>query len=148
MAWWRRATPIFLFASSSPLLPLLTQHPSAILVPLQAVTPHLRHLDPGGGRALFARPNGPPPQTVSVGPYLRAGDMRAVAFQRGFADWIGESSSKLGIKAPELFRCHDRSQRLGFLFHGKRPMATNTVTVADASVSEAAARDKTHFMRL
>ncbi len=38
------------------------------------------------------------PQAASVDRYLSEGDMHAVAFQRGFAEWIGETHLNQGLK--------------------------------------------------
>lgn len=72
-------------------------------MPLQTVTLHLRYLDLeaiGFVHLLHEAAL----QAASVDPYLSEGDMRAVAFQRGFAEWIGETHLNRGLK---LRACSD-----------------------------------------
>lgn len=61
-------------------------------------------------------------QAASVDPYLSEGDMHAVTFQQGFAEWIGETHLNQGLK---LLACSDAlitklatSLRCRFVFHG------------------------------
>lgn len=64
---------------------------------------HLRYLDPeaiGFVHLLYEAAL----QAASVDPYLSEGDMHTVAFQRGFAEWIGETHLNQGLK---LGACSD-----------------------------------------
>ncbi|KAK5865454.1 hypothetical protein PBY51_019722 [Eleginops maclovinus] len=51
-------------------------------------------------------------QAASADLYLGEGDMREAAFQRGFADWIGETHPNQGLKTRSLFRCSDSNRWL------------------------------------
>ncbi len=72
-------------------------------MPLYRVTLNLQHLDletVGFVHTLREAAL----QAASVDPYLSEGDMHAVAFQWGFAEWIGETHLNQGLK---LKACSD-----------------------------------------
>ncbi len=95
-AWCLRAAAVFLFA---PMNPTPIRHfggsPGSYAAP--AVS------RPGGDWLCSSAPRGRSAAT-SVDPYLSEGDMHTVAFQRGFAEWIGETHLNQGLK---LWACSD-----------------------------------------
>lgn len=72
-------------------------------MPLQAVTLHLRYLDLEAVSFVHLLHEAAL-QAASADPYLSEGDMHTVAFQRGFAEWIGETHLNQGLK---LRACSD-----------------------------------------